>query len=217
MSWRVWLKLAAAAGTAMASASTVGARAAGPAQPSPAPGIFLLLSPELSDQEQSIFYPETYLTLPEGSEIRIMGPRPVVLSGPSGAGKSTLLKKLLQEYGNIFGFSVSHTTRSPRPGEENGKDYHFVTREEMQREIDAGEFIEHAEFSGNMYGTRNMLGFSGHDVFSNPGSFALQRVASQDLWSFSVASSRSCVILIVTPPYLNWFLFVCLFLTIFSP
>ncbi|XP_068951965.1 guanylate kinase isoform X5 [Petaurus breviceps papuanus] len=83
----------------------------------------------------------------------IMGPRPVVLSGPSGAGKSTLLKKLLQEYGNIFGFSVSHTTRSPRPGEENGKDYHFVTREEMQREIDAGEFIEHAEFSGNMYGT----------------------------------------------------------------
>ncbi|XP_068951958.1 guanylate kinase isoform X2 [Petaurus breviceps papuanus] len=93
------------------------------------------------------------LTLPEGSEIRIMGPRPVVLSGPSGAGKSTLLKKLLQEYGNIFGFSVSHTTRSPRPGEENGKDYHFVTREEMQREIDAGEFIEHAEFSGNMYGT----------------------------------------------------------------
>ncbi|XP_020854800.1 guanylate kinase isoform X2 [Phascolarctos cinereus] len=81
------------------------------------------------------------------------GPRPVVLSGPSGAGKSTLLKKLLQEYGNIFGFSVSHTTRSPRPGEENGKDYHFVTREEMQRDIDAGQFIEHAEFSGNMYGT----------------------------------------------------------------
>uniref|UniRef100_F6UDH3 Guanylate kinase n=2 Tax=Monodelphis domestica TaxID=13616 RepID=F6UDH3_MONDO len=81
------------------------------------------------------------------------GPRPVVLSGPSGAGKSTLLKKLLQEYGNIFGFSVSHTTRNPRPGEENGKDYHFVTREEMQRDIDAGKFIEHAEFSGNMYGT----------------------------------------------------------------
>uniref|UniRef100_A0A5F8H4W0 Guanylate kinase n=1 Tax=Monodelphis domestica TaxID=13616 RepID=A0A5F8H4W0_MONDO len=81
------------------------------------------------------------------------GPRPVVLSGPSGAGKSTLLKKLFQEFGNIFGFSVSHTTRNPRPGEENGKDYHFVTREEMQRDIDAGEFIEHAEFSGNMYGT----------------------------------------------------------------
>uniref|UniRef100_A0A8D0G6N9 Guanylate kinase n=1 Tax=Sphenodon punctatus TaxID=8508 RepID=A0A8D0G6N9_SPHPU len=81
------------------------------------------------------------------------GPRPVVLSGPSGAGKSTLLKKLLKEYENVFGFSVSHTTRQPRPGEVNGKDYHFVTREQMQKEINAGEFIEHAEFSGNMYGT----------------------------------------------------------------
>ncbi|XP_007438939.1 guanylate kinase [Python bivittatus] len=81
------------------------------------------------------------------------GPRPVVLSGPSGAGKSTLLKKLLKDYGNVFGFSVSHTTRQPRPGEVNGKDYHFVTREEMQKEVDAGGFVEHAEFSGNMYGT----------------------------------------------------------------
>jgi len=49
------------------------------------------------------------------------GPRPVVLSGPSGAGKSTLLKRLLKEHGSVFGFSVSHTTRDPRPGEENGK------------------------------------------------------------------------------------------------
>ncbi|EAW69852.1 guanylate kinase isoform X2 [Homo sapiens] len=81
------------------------------------------------------------------------GPRPVVLSGPSGAGKSTLLKRLLQEHSGIFGFSVSHTTRNPRPGEENGKDYYFVTREVMQRDIAAGDFIEHAEFSGNLYGT----------------------------------------------------------------
>ncbi|XP_031210110.1 guanylate kinase isoform X2 [Mastomys coucha] len=81
------------------------------------------------------------------------GPRPVVLSGPSGAGKSTLLKKLFQEHGSIFGFSVSHTTRNPRPGEEDGKDYYFVTRELMQRDIAAGDFIEHAEFSGNLYGT----------------------------------------------------------------
>nr|XP_048296002.1 guanylate kinase isoform X4 [Myodes glareolus] len=90
------------------------------------------------------------------------GPRPVVLSGPSGAGKSTLLKKLFQEHGSIFGFSVSRpssrvffldTTRNPRPGEENGKDYYFVTREMMQRDIAAGDFIEHAEFSGNLYGT----------------------------------------------------------------
>ncbi|XP_073417119.1 guanylate kinase isoform X2 [Dendrobates tinctorius] len=81
------------------------------------------------------------------------GPRPVVLTGPSGAGKSTLLKRLLKDYEGVFGFSVSHTTRGPRPGEVNGKDYHFVTREEMQRGIDNGDFIEHAVFSGNMYGT----------------------------------------------------------------
>ncbi|XP_048410814.1 guanylate kinase-like isoform X2 [Stegostoma tigrinum] len=80
-------------------------------------------------------------------------PRPVVISGPSGAGKSTLLKLLFEEYDQVFGFSVSHTTRNARPGEENGKDYYFVSREEMLRGIDSGEFIEHAEFSGNMYGT----------------------------------------------------------------
>ncbi|XP_068605418.1 guanylate kinase isoform X2 [Brachionichthys hirsutus] len=81
------------------------------------------------------------------------GPRPVVISGPSGAGKSTLLKKLMKECENVFGFSVSHTTRNPRPGEEDGKDYHYVTREEMQAGIENGDFIESAEFSGNLYGT----------------------------------------------------------------
>ncbi|XP_063057566.1 guanylate kinase 1b [Engraulis encrasicolus] len=81
------------------------------------------------------------------------GPRPVVLSGPSGAGKSTLLKKLMKDYEGVFGFSVSHTTRNPRPGEEDGKDYHFTTREKMQEGIDNGDFIENAQFSGNMYGT----------------------------------------------------------------
>lgn len=81
------------------------------------------------------------------------GPRPVVFSGPSGAGKSTLLKKLMKEYENVFGFSVSHTTRSPRQGEENGRDYHYVTRDAMQAAIDNDEFIESAEFSGNLYGT----------------------------------------------------------------
>ncbi|CAL8309586.1 unnamed protein product [Lota lota] len=81
------------------------------------------------------------------------GPRPVVLSGPSGAGKSTLMKRLLKDYEGVFGFSVSHTTRNPRPGEEEGKDYHYTTREAMQEGIDNGDFIENAEFSGNMYGT----------------------------------------------------------------
>ncbi|KJE96113.1 guanylate kinase, partial [Capsaspora owczarzaki ATCC 30864] len=81
------------------------------------------------------------------------GPRPIVLAGPSGAGKSTLLKKLMAEFPNAFGFSISHTTRKPRPGEEHGREYWFTTREDLIRGVAAGEFIESAEFSGNMYGT----------------------------------------------------------------
>ncbi|XP_022821785.1 guanylate kinase isoform X1 [Spodoptera litura] len=81
------------------------------------------------------------------------GPRPLVLCGPSGSGKSTLLKRLLKEFPDKFGFSVSHTTRNPRPGEKDGVHYHFTTKDEMSAAISRGEFIENATFSGNMYGT----------------------------------------------------------------
>ncbi|XP_026669076.1 guanylate kinase isoform X2 [Ceratina calcarata] len=80
-------------------------------------------------------------------------PRPLVLCGPSGSGKSTLIKRLFEEFPDTFGFSVSHTTRSPRPGEEDGKHYYFTTKDEMQKQIEQGKFLEHAVFSGNMYGT----------------------------------------------------------------
>jgi len=80
-------------------------------------------------------------------------PGPLVLCGPSGSGKSTLMKKLTGEFKDSFGFSVSHTTRAPRPGETNGVEYHFVTRDTMGQLIKDGAFIEHATFSGNMYGT----------------------------------------------------------------
>ncbi|KAG4093572.1 guanylate kinase [Neocallimastix lanati (nom. inval.)] len=79
--------------------------------------------------------------------------RPLVISGPSGSGKSTLFKKLYAKYPGKFGFSISHTTRKPREGEEDGVSYYFVTREEFLKLIDENAFIEHAEFSGNMYGT----------------------------------------------------------------
>ena len=84
---------------------------------------------------------------------RMASPVPLVLCGPSGSGKSTLMKLLMAEYGSFLGFSVSHTTRQPRPGEEDGKDYHFVTRQKMEELVASGQFIEHTEFSGNMYGT----------------------------------------------------------------
>ncbi|CAG8820876.1 7816_t:CDS:2, partial [Racocetra persica] len=75
------------------------------------------------------------------------------VSGPSGSGKSTLLKRLFQDYPNRFGFSVSHTTRSPRPNEQNGVHYHFVSREEFEKLITQNKFIEYTEFSNNLYGT----------------------------------------------------------------
>lgn len=80
-------------------------------------------------------------------------PRPIVVSGPSGAGKSTLLKRLFSEYPDRFGFSVSHTTRAPRPGEEHGKAYYFVPKEDFMKLVNEHGFIEHAQFGSNLYGT----------------------------------------------------------------
>ncbi|XP_036147418.1 guanylate kinase isoform X1 [Monomorium pharaonis] len=79
--------------------------------------------------------------------------RPLVFCGPSGTGKSTLIKRLFDEFPNTFKFSVSHTTRMPRPGEKDGTHYHFTTKEKMQEQIKNNEFIETASFSGNLYGT----------------------------------------------------------------
>lgn len=79
--------------------------------------------------------------------------RPIVISGPSGTGKSTLLKRLFAEYPDRFGFLVSNTTRKPRDGEVNGKDYNFTEVDAFKKMIDNKEFIEWAQFSGNYYGT----------------------------------------------------------------
>ena len=81
-----------------------------------------------------------------------MKPFPLVLSSPSGAGKTTIAQALLAAREDV-GYSISATTRAPRPGEENGRDYFFLTREEFQRRIAAGEFVEWAEYSGQLYGT----------------------------------------------------------------
>ncbi len=74
-----------------------------------------------------------------------------VVSAPSGAGKSTLLAALRQT--PDFVYSVSCTTRAPRPGEVEGEDYYFVSQEEFQRRLAEGEFLEHAQVHGNYYGT----------------------------------------------------------------
>lgn len=102
--------------------------------------------------------------------------RPLVVSGPSGVGKGTLIKRLFLDYPDKFGFSISRmfcfphdqlatindhllidlpadTTRKPRAGESDGKEYHFVSVDLFKDLIQNGGFIEHAEFSGNFYGT----------------------------------------------------------------
>ncbi|MGI6029423.1 MAG: guanylate kinase [Candidatus Heteroscillospira sp.] len=76
----------------------------------------------------------------------------IVLSGPSGAGKSTVIGHLLERRDDIS-FSVSATTRAPRPGEQEGVNYYFKTREEFEAMIAGNAFLEHAEYAGNCYGT----------------------------------------------------------------
>ena len=72
--------------------------------------------------------------------------------GFSGAGKGTVLSKVLEKRSDLY-YSVSFTTRAPRTGEQDGVNYHFVTREAFQERIDRGEFLEYAEYVGNFYGT----------------------------------------------------------------
>lgn len=76
----------------------------------------------------------------------------VVLSGPSGVGKTTVYRQFLARCPEVR-FSVSCTTRAPRTGEVDGRDYHFLSREGFLRRVAAGEFLEHAEVHGNLYGT----------------------------------------------------------------
>lgn len=79
--------------------------------------------------------------------------RPIVISGPSGVGKGTLYKMLMERHPTTFATTVSHTTRSPRPGEQPNVDYYYVPMQEFEDLIAQGGFVEHAKFGGNRYGT----------------------------------------------------------------
>ncbi|GAB1538890.1 guanylate kinase [Scytonema sp. NUACC21] len=78
--------------------------------------------------------------------------RLIILTGPSGVGKGTLMRTLMERHSDLH-YSVSVTTRSPRPGEINGKHYYFISRSEFEKLVAAGELLEWAEYAGNYYGT----------------------------------------------------------------
>ena len=75
-----------------------------------------------------------------------------IITGPSGAGKGSVLSRVLPSLENVF-LSVSATTRKPRPGEEDGVNYYFISRERFDEMVERGELLEHAEYVGNCYGT----------------------------------------------------------------
>jgi len=105
-----------------------------------------------------------------------------ILSAPSGAGKTTLIRKVMAEVSGLR-FSVSFTTRPPRSGEEEGKDYHFVSPSFFMEMVRKGEFLEWAEVLGNYYGTRlpdlDKLSAEGKDLILDIDIQGTRRVLSQ--------------------------------------
>ncbi|HEV8363939.1 MAG TPA: guanylate kinase [Gemmatimonadaceae bacterium] len=111
-----------------------------------------------------------------------MNPFPIVLSSPSGGGKTTIARMLLAKRPDV-GYSVSCTTRAPRQGEVNGRDYFFVTQEEFRSRQSRGEFAESAEVHGHLYGTlkrevESVLGSGRHVVMDIDVQGARQFVAA---------------------------------------
>ena len=119
----------------------------------------------------------------------------IVISGPSGVGKTTLYKRLLQEMSDTLAFSVSATTRCPRPGEQHGVDYYFLSRDEFEEAIQRGDFAEWAEVYGNYYGTLK----SELERIMQGGKTALLDVDVQGGKSIKAAFPESYLIFVVPP------------------
>ncbi|KAF7281930.1 guanylate kinase-like isoform X2 [Rhynchophorus ferrugineus] len=122
----------------------------------------------------------------------------LVFCGPSGSGKSTLVGKMMQEFPEKFGFSVSHTTRKPRPGEFEGEHYFFTTKEEIQKSVADGNFIETAVFSGNIYGTSK----SAVESVINSGRVCVLDIDVQGVKQIKTTSFKPWYIF-VSPPSLH--------------
>ncbi|KAG2392750.1 hypothetical protein C9374_011475 [Naegleria lovaniensis] len=125
--------------------------------------------------------------------------RPIVICGPSGVGKGTLIQKLFAEYPTIFGFSVSHTTRAPRPGEQHGVHYYFTPKDVMQKEVDDGLFIEHANVHGNLYGTS----FQAVREVQNQGKCCVLDIDIQGARQVRSNKELNPLVLFVKPPTMD--------------
>lgn len=121
--------------------------------------------------------------------------RPVVISGPSGVGKGTLINMLMKDFPEMFGFSVSHTTRAPRENEQNGVHYHFTKRNVMEEDIKSGKFLEFAAVHGNLYGTS----VEAVDVVADAGKRCILDIDVQGARSVR-ASSLEAIFIFVCPP-----------------
>jgi guanylate kinase len=119
-----------------------------------------------------------------------------IVSAPSGAGKTSLVKALLKADPAIH-LSTSYTTRAPRPGETDGRDYHFVDRERFQAMLADGEFLEHAEVYGNFYGTSK--GRIAHDL--NAGHDVLLEIDWQGAAQVKRHFPESASIFILPPSF----------------
>lgn len=121
-----------------------------------------------------------------------------IISSPSGAGKSSLTNALFERFGHgTMKLSVSHTTRAPRPGEQDGVHYHFVDKAEFEALIEQGAFFEHAEVFGNYYGTSKLavdaMLAQGIDVFLDidwQGARQVRRLSPEAIGVFILPPSR---------------------------
>ena len=118
-----------------------------------------------------------------------------MICGPAGVGKGTLINLLISKYPSIFGFSVSHTTRAPRPGEEDGIHYYFTTVDAMKTAIDQNQFIEHAQVHTNFYGTS----YEAVNRIQEEGRICVLDIDIQGVQSVK-KSSMACKYIFIAPP-----------------
>ncbi len=119
----------------------------------------------------------------------------IVISAPSGSGKTTIARAIMQKYPGML-FSVSATTRTPRAGEVNGKDYFFLSKEEFQRRVQAGDLVEWEEIYGNYYGTLK----SEIDRALNRGAIMLFDVDVKGALSIKRVFPDDSLLIFIKPP-----------------